>query len=234
MNMTYARPTSSLLLATALLTGCGMAPAPAPSNNNTNSAKPVPVADPSTYAPSPAEMEEAASKRSAVIGKPAMDFRLQNQDEEYVQLSDLRGKWVILYFYPADDTPGCTCQATEFTDILSQINSLDAVVMGVSPDAPGMHRFFRAKYKIALPLLSDVKGDVMRHYGAIVDSTIGGIKATRVVRSTYLIDPQGTIAWHWPEVLPKGHASRVRDRLKSIQAAQATPDDAGQTKTGAQ
>lgn len=218
-------PRSATLAAIALglvtLAGCAAshetattaAPAPTPHNAS------QPAEKPATYAPSAEEMELAASKRSSIIGQPAPAFALPDQDDQLVRLDSLRGKWVILYFYPADDTPGCTCQATEFTDILLQIHSLNAVVYGISPDPPSSHRLFRAKYKITIPLLSDVQGSMMRQYGAITETTVGGITATRVVRSTLLIDPQGKIAWHWPEVLPTGHAARVRDRLAAIRDA---------------
>jgi len=160
--------------------------------------------------PSSQTMERAASSRSSAEGRPAGDFALPNQNDKMVRLSNQRGRWVVLYFYPKDDTPGCTCQATEFTKLLNKFNDMQAVVMGVSPDTTGNHRFFADKYDLKITLLSDPDKKVMRQYGAWVDTQIGGQNVGRVIRTTFLIDPQGKIAHHWPEVMPKGHAERVR------------------------
>ncbi len=169
------------------------------------------------HRPTPLEMEEAAASRSPLKGVAAPAFTLLNQQEKPVSLDAMRGKWTILYFYPKDDTPGCTCQATEFTDILRRIHTLNAQVFGVSPDNPSSHRFFINKYKLGVTLLSDTDHKVMSQYGAYVPFKVGAIEGHRVVRSTFLIDPQGKIAYHWPEVIPQGHAARVRDKLAAIQ-----------------
>jgi peroxiredoxin Q/BCP len=190
------------------------APTPAVPVHSTVAAPPVKRVPP----PNAGEMEEAASRRSPAIGTKATEFALLNPKEEVVKLSDFRGKWAVVYFYPADDTPGCTCQATEFTDLLVRFHNLNAVVVGVSPDSPGLHEFFTKKYNLKLTLLSDMKKEAMRAYGAWVETRIGEQKIERVVRSTFLIDPAGVIAWHWPEVIPEGHAERVRDRLAKIVA----------------
>ncbi|MDW8263404.1 MAG: peroxiredoxin [Phycisphaerales bacterium] len=167
--------------------------------------------------PPPQVTEAAASERSSAIGKPAPDFELLDQEERPVSLSALRGQWVVLYFYPADDTPGCTCQANEFTRLIQSFHHANAKVIGVSVDRPEIHRRFIRKYNLRIPLLSDPDRRVMREYGAWVDIPRGPAAPGMVIRSTYLIDPTGRIAWHWPEVIPQGHAQRVMDRLNALQ-----------------
>ena len=174
------------------------------------------VVPPAPVVASPGVMEEAASKRSPVIGKMATDFTLPEVRASSFTLSAERGKWVVLYFYPQADTPGCTCQATEFTNLLAKFSALDAEVVGVAPDSASAIEFFADKYKLQIRLLSDERKTVMRQYGAWVDQTVAGQQMGRVVRSTFLIDPAGKIAWHWPEVIPEGHAERVRLRLEAI------------------
>lgn len=217
-----------------LLVGCASSPStkqqPAPVAKKpaapTVAQNPAPAPVPTTPAPppkrippaNPGAMEEAASKGSPVIGSKAAGFALLDPDEKLVNLEDFKGKWTVVYFYPADDTPGCTCQATEFTDLLARFHNLNAVVVGISPDPPGLHALFTRKYNLKITLLSDTKRETMKTYGAWIEQKIGGVKVERVLRSTFLIDPQGTIAWHWPEVIPEGHAERVRDRLAKIAA----------------
>lgn len=177
-------------------------------------ATPLPAS--SVPTPSALEMEEAAAKRSKVVGMDAPDFSLVDADEKLVKLSSLRGKWVVLYFYPQDDTPGCQCQASEFTTLLSEFHHLGSTVMGVSPDSPASKRFFREKYALGITLLSDPEHVVMKRYGAWVTTTVGEQTEGRVIRSTFLIDPKGKIAYHWPEVIPQGHAERVKTKLVAL------------------
>lgn len=171
--------------------------------------------------PSAWSMEEAAAGRSSFAGSRAPQFTLPDENEQPVSLSDYRGQWVVLYFYPADDTPGCACQATEFTAILQKFHEQDAVVIGVSPDSPESHRLFAEKYDLKIKLLSDVDQKVMQRYGAWVDKQFGDQTHGSVVRSTVLISPDGKVAYHWPEVIPKGHAERVREKLAALKAARA-------------
>jgi thioredoxin-dependent peroxiredoxin len=166
------------------------------------------------------DMEQAASKTSPVVGRVAPDFTLLDQDGREVKLSGLKGKWVVLYFYPKDDTPGCSCQATEFTALLGQFRDMGAVVMGVSPDSPETHTQFIEKYELALTLLSDPNKEVMRQYGAWVSSAFGAETHERIIRCTYLVGPKGAIRHHWPEVIPQGHAQRVREELSRIKSSQ--------------
>jgi peroxiredoxin Q/BCP len=166
-----------------------------------------------------AEMESAAAARSTLTGEPAIDFTLPNQDGQEVNLADYRGKWVVLYFYPADGTPGCTCQAREFTEHQAGFQRLTAVVFGISPDSVASHHQVTQKFGLKVPLLSDADHKVMEAYGAWVWTPFG----SRAIRSTVLIDPGGRIAYHWPEVIPEGHAERVRAKLAEIKAGAVTP-----------
>lgn len=165
-------------------------------------------------------MEDAAAQRSGVIGQPAPDFTLPDQDDKPVSLHDYKGQWVVLYFYPADDTPGCACQANDFTGLLANFRDMNAAILGVSPDTPESHRMFIEKYDLKLRLLSDTDHKVMPTYGAWVEGTAMGKPYQRVVRSTYIIGPQGDIRYAWPDVgaAPIGHADRVRQKLAELQA----------------
>lgn len=149
-------------------------------------------------------------------GKRAPAFTLLNQDDEKVKLSDLRGHWVVLYFYPRDNTPGCTVQACEFTEGVEAFTGLDAVILGCSPDSTESHRKFIAKQSLAIDLLSDPDHAVMEKYGAWGEKTLYGKKTTGVIRSTVLIDPDGKVAHHWPKVQAKGHAEKVRAKLAEL------------------
>ncbi len=176
--------------------------------------------------PDPAAMEEAAARQSTVVGQPAPTFKLPDHNNKPFDLADQRGKWLVLYFYPKDDTPGCTCQATEFTDLLTRFHDLGARVVGVSADSWVMHQFFRTKYNLKIDLLSDTEHRVLSQYGAWVTARVGQSSVGRVIRSTFLIDPDGKIAYHWPEVIPEGHASRVRAKLESIKRNSQSVRDA--------
>ena len=165
------------------------------------------------------EFEAAAAARSSFVGEAAPTFALPDQDEKTVRLADLRGQWVVLYFYPKDDTPGCTCQATEFTEILQQFRDRNARVIGISADSPKSHRYFRDKYDLKITLLTDYGHDVMRRYAAYATTQQGDQTVGRVIRSTVIVDPTGQIAAHYPEVMPEGHAARVMKKLAELQSA---------------
>ncbi len=151
-------------------------------------------------------------------GKRAPAFTLPDHADEKVRLSALKGQWVVLYFYPRDDTPGCTTEACDFTAGLSKFKKMDAVVLGCSPDSTERHRAFRKKHKLKVGLLSDPDHKVMEKYGAWGEKTLYGKKTTGVIRSTVLIDPAGKVAHHWSKVRAKGHADAVRQRLAELQA----------------
>jgi peroxiredoxin Q/BCP len=152
-------------------------------------------------------------------GKKAPAFTLKNQDDEKVRLSDLKGEWLVLYFYPRDDTPGCTTEACDFTSGLKGFEALGATVLGCSPDTTESHRKFAGKYRLKVTLLSDPDHKVMEKYGAWGEKKMYGKTVTGVIRSTVLIDPGGKIAHHWPKVKAKGHAEKVREKLEELQGA---------------
>lgn len=173
--------------------------------------------------PSPAEMEAAASATSPAMATEAPPFTLLDANSKPVSLKDFRGHWVVLYFYPKDDTPGCICQATEFTALLFEFEKLGGNIVGVSEDPPERHLAFTQNHDLKLALLSDPQHTVMQQYGAWVETSIGTREFSRTIRSTFLIDPKGIIRWHWPEVIPKGHAQRVKDKLVELQKAEQKP-----------
>ena len=150
------------------------------------------------------------------IGRPAPSFTLLDQDDRKVSLADFAGRWVVLYFYPRDDTPGCTTEACDFTEGLRAFGKVDAVVLGCSPDSTESHRSFRKKHGLKVVLLSDPTHRVMQKYGAWGEKTLYGRKSVGVIRSTVLIDPRGKVAHHWPRARAKGHADAVRAKLEEL------------------
>lgn len=150
------------------------------------------------------------------VGKPAPAFTLQNQDGEEVSLAGLRGRWVVLYFYPKDDTPGCTTQACEFTAGIAEFEKLDAVILGCSPDDAASHRKFIVKHDLQVQLLSDPAHATMEAYGAWGEKVLYGRKSVGVIRSTTLIDSAGNVAHHWKKVRAAGHAAHVAARLAAL------------------
>ena len=150
------------------------------------------------------------------IGEKAKDFCLPNQDEVDICLRDLRGKWVVLYFYPKDNTPGCTTEACDFTQSLPNFEELDAVILGVSPDSPKKHRNFIEKKDLKITLLSDEDKKVLEDYGVWQLKKMCGREYMGVVRSTYLIDPEGKVAYRWDKVKVKGHAQAVKEKLEEL------------------
>lgn len=150
------------------------------------------------------------------VGKNAPDFTLLDQDETEVSLEQFEGSWVVLYFYPKDDTPGCTTEACEFTEGIEAFQNMDAVVLGCSPDSPERHRTFIEKYNLSVRLLSDPDHGVMEAYGAWGEKMMYGRKSVGVKRSTVIIDPDGRVAHHWKSVRAKGHAAKVQERLQQL------------------
>lgn len=150
------------------------------------------------------------------VGSVAPDFTLPDQDGVDLSLSALRGRWVVLYFYPRDDTPGCTTEACEFTSELEAFAGLDAVVLGCSPDLPSAHQRFIAKYRLGLRLLSDPEHAVLAAYGAWGEKNMYGKVVLGVIRSTVIVDPEGRVAHRWAKVAVKGHAAAVRARLAEL------------------
>jgi thioredoxin-dependent peroxiredoxin len=156
------------------------------------------------------------------VGAAAPEFELPDQDEKPTRLEELRGQWVVLYFYPKDDTPGCTTEACEFSAGVIELEALDATVLGCSPDDPASHRRFIAKHELRIRLLSDPQHEVLERYGAWGEKTMYGRTTTGVIRSTVLIDPRGRVAHHWPNVKAAGHAAKVRQVLDVLRSRTAT------------
>ena len=153
------------------------------------------------------------------IGKPAPDFSLKNQADQDVRLSDYDGQWVVLYFYPRDNTPGCTVEACEFTSGVEEFAALDAVVLGCSPDTTRKHRNFIKKFDLKILLLSDPDHKVMEEYQAWGQKKMYGRTFMGVKRSTVIIDPSGNVAHHWRSVRARGHAGKVREKLEKLRSA---------------
>lgn len=152
------------------------------------------------------------------VGAKAPHFTLSDQDGRAVSLSGFAGTWVVLYFYPKDDTPGCTTEACEFTAGIAAFAGLDAVVLGCSADSAESHRKFIAKHGLEVRLLSDPDHAVMQAYGAWGEKSMYGRTSMGVIRSTVLVDPQGMVAFHWANVKAAGHADAVREKLNELQA----------------
>lgn len=133
-------------------------------------------------------------------GKPAPPFTLNDADGNEVALQDLQGRTVVVYFYPRDDTPGCTKEACGFRDYWEEIQDAGTVVLGISPDSEASHRKFRDKYELPFTLLSDPDRKVMTRYGAYGEKTMYGRKTMGVIRSTVLVGPDGKVVKHWRRV----------------------------------
>jgi peroxiredoxin Q/BCP len=153
---------------------------------------------------------------SIAEGKAPPAFSLTDQDGNTVALKDLRGRDVVLYFYPKDDTPGCTKEACGFRDLWKDIQKTGAAVYGVSPDAGATHRKFIGKYKLPFPLLSDPDKTMMSAYGAYGEKTMYGRKTMGVIRSTVWISADGKVKKHWKRVAKaEAHPAAVLEALRS-------------------
>jgi peroxiredoxin Q/BCP len=150
------------------------------------------------------------------VGKKAPAFTLESSDGGKVKLADHAGKVVVLYFYPRDNTPGCTVEAEGFRDAVPALKKLGAVVLGVSKDSIESHCKFRDKYSLNFPLLSDPDGKVLEAYGAWGDKVLYGKKSKGIIRSTVLIGKYGKVVKHWPKVTVKGHVDDVIAAVKAI------------------
>lgn len=151
------------------------------------------------------------------IGQKAPEFCLPNQDEVEICLRDLSGKWIVLYFYPKDNTPGCTTEACDFTTALPEFEGLDAVILGVSPDSPKKHRNFIEKKSLGLTLLADEDTSMSQKYGVWQLKKMCGKEYMGIVRSTFIIDPKGEIKAIWSNVKVKGHIDIVKSELAKLQ-----------------
>jgi peroxiredoxin Q/BCP len=149
------------------------------------------------------------------VGAPSPDFSLPASTGETISLADLRGRSVLLYFYPKDDTPGCTTEACSFRDNLAAVQSQGVVLLGVSPDSVVSHQKFARKHSLEFPLLADTDKAVSQAYGVWIEKSMYGRKYFGVERSTFLIGPDGTIQRIWRKVNPKGHVTQVLAALES-------------------
>jgi thioredoxin-dependent peroxiredoxin len=147
-------------------------------------------------------------------GDPAPDFTLPDADDKPVSLSDYRGRRVVVYFYPAASTPGCTKQACDFRDNLAELNGAGLDVLGVSPDKPAKLAGFRDKEGLTFPLLSDPGKEVLNAYGAFGEKQMYGKTVTGVIRSTFVIDAEGRIEEAQYNVRATGHVAKLRKDLK--------------------
>ncbi len=146
------------------------------------------------------------------VGEAAPDFNLPDQDGKSHQLKDFAGKWLVLYFYPKDDTPGCTQEACAFRDDLSKLTKLGAQVVGVSVDDGASHAEFAKKYHLPFPLLADKSTEVAARYGALMDLAVFKIAK----RYTFLIDPQGKVAKVYQKVETSKHSTEIIEDLKQL------------------
>lgn len=149
-------------------------------------------------------------------GEPAPDLALPDERGVVHRLADQRGRWTVLYFYPEDDTPGCTTEACQFRDADAAIRDLGADVWGVSPDGAASHARFRQKFGLPFTLLSDEGHAVAERYGAWQLKKAYGRESWGIRRSTFLVDPEGRVARAWPTVKADGHAAEV---LAALEAA---------------
>ena len=152
------------------------------------------------------------------VGTQVPDFCLPNQDEEEICFRDIKGRWIVLYFYPKDNTPGCTTEACDFTAALPDFTDLDAIVLGVSPDSPEKHRKFIEKKELGITLLADEEKELCNLFGIWQLKKFLGKEYMGVVRSTFIIDPDGKIAANWTKVRVKEHVDAVKAKLQELQA----------------
>ncbi len=149
-------------------------------------------------------------------GQAAPEFKLSDQEGKEVSLSGLKGTPVVLYFYPKDDTPGCTKEACAFRDAREEYEEAGAIVIGVSPDGPESHQKFTKKYDLTFPLLADIDKEVCQAFGVWKEKNMYGKKSMGVERTTFIIDREGIIRKVFPRVKVDGHSAAVLDVLKEI------------------
>jgi peroxiredoxin Q/BCP len=156
-----------------------------------------------------------AQAADLAAGDPAPAFTLKDQENTARALADYRGRWVVLYFYPKDDTPGCTTEACSFRDDLPKLRALGVQILGVSMDDSTSHARFAEKFHLPFPLLADTDGSVTRAYGALW--SLGPLKFAR--RHTFIIDPHGRVAKIYRDVKPASHSQELQQDLRALQGA---------------
>ena len=145
------------------------------------------------------------------------DFCLPNQNGENVCLKDFQGKWVVIYFYPKDDTPGCTIEAIDFSRKIKDFQKLDVSVMGISSDSKESHCKFIDKHDLKIELLSDVEKKVIKQFGVWGKKKLYGREYEGIIRSTFLISPGGKIVHEWKNVKVENHVEKVLDKIREMQ-----------------
>ncbi len=161
-----------------------------------------------------------AAKTALKVGAKAPTFNLPTDEGNNVALKDLAGKIVVLFFYPKDDTPGCTLEARDFTATLGRFKRVDAVVIGISKDSVAKHGKFRSRHGLKVILGSDEDGKVIERYGVLVPKNMFGRKYMGIERSTFVIDRSGKIAHIWRKVNVLGHADDVLGKVKELAKAE--------------
>ena len=149
-------------------------------------------------------------------GDKAPDFALPGTDGREISLGELKGRKAVIYFYPKDDTSGCTLEAQQFESLRQEFSAADTEIVGISPDSPKSHDKFRAKYELSFPLASDESKAILEAYGVWVEKSMYGRKYMGVERTTVLIDRDGRIARIWPKVKVPGHAAEVLAAAKAL------------------
>ena len=150
------------------------------------------------------------------VGQKAPNFSIPDQNGKTIVLEHLLNKWTVVYFYPRDDTPGCTVEAKEFTDLSEKFNEHGASIYGISPDTEAKHCKFIEKHNLSVELLADTEKVMLADYGVWQEKSMYGKTYMGVVRTTYLINPAGEIAEAWTKVKAKGHAEAVLERLVEL------------------
>ncbi len=163
------------------------------------------------------------------VGKEAPGFSVQADNGRDVTLASYRGRYVVLYFYPKDDTPGCTTEACELRDAFPRFRATDAVVLGVSPDSVASHQKFKAKFSLPFTLLADTDHVIAEAYGVWKEKSMYGRTYLGVERTTYLIDPNGVVVCVWPKVKAEGHAAAVAAALAEVSGVSTTAPAKKQT-----
>jgi peroxiredoxin Q/BCP len=158
--------------------------------------------------------KSAFASEAELLGQPAPAFDLKNSKSELVSLNSYKGQWLVLYFYPKDDTPGCTKEACSFRDNYQSIQSLNASVVGISIDSSSSHKEFKEKYNLPFTLLADEDGEVAKKYGALNNFLI--FKLAK--RQSFIIDPDGKIRRVYRSVSPSEHANEIYEDLKKLQS----------------
>ncbi|TXT57239.1 MAG: putative peroxiredoxin bcp [Promethearchaeota archaeon] len=150
------------------------------------------------------------------VGEEAPDFCLPDQANHEVCLHDFKGKYVVLYFIPKEQSPGCATEGIAFTKLLTEFEDLNTFVVGISPEDPLILSKMKREYNLNIIMLSDRDQEVINKYGAWAQKEFCGEQIKGIIRTTYIIDPEGKIGFVWPRVVPEGHANEVKEKIEKI------------------